>query len=299
MTTLALLALLLDGPRQTLTVSAEGTVRVPCPVHAVTRVRFPEPLRELRLARAERLSLGVRIVASSPQALIEISPTAHPRRALLRFQGPDSSLSLELETTASGSDAEIDLVRSAAGPPAASASPVTIEAATMGPSPSAPPPPSPAGADAPVGSTEAAATSTGPSTTLATANARAPSPASVVFDLSSLLRATPVSIGRREGLPGQPPLILVDALRGEALVWLRFTLENGAAERVRAVSWEQGAIPAFTQEPVGRDLRVVVQLARGQVTRKTRVVLETDSGGRYRFALSSGTLAGFFRSLFE
>jgi hypothetical protein len=297
MITLALLALLLDGPRQTLAVSAEGTVRVPCPVHAVTRVRFPEPLRELRLARAERLSLGVRIVASSPQALIEVSPTVHPRRALLRFRGPDSSLSLELETTASGSNAEIDLVRSAAEPPAASPSPVTIEAATMGPSPSAPPPPSPAGADAPAGSTEAAPAPSRPPATAGTGPA--PGPASVVFDLSSLLRATPVSIGRREGLPGQPPMVLVDALRGEALVWLRFTLENGAAERIKAVSWEQGAIPAFTQEPVGRDLRVVVQLPRGQVTRKTRVVLETVSGGRYRFALSSGTLAGFFRSLFE
>ncbi|HLA78074.1 MAG TPA: hypothetical protein VJU18_10895 [Vicinamibacteria bacterium] len=286
--------LLLSGSQLTLAVSPDGQApaRISCPLHAVTRLSFPEPLRELRLAKTERISLGVRIVASSPRAVIEVAPAAHPRRARLRFRGPTSSFEVELETAASGSGAEIDLVRALTTPQPTPVSPLPGEAGAPLPSTPAPVPPAET-------TTEVAPASPGPPPSPETAAEPTPGRAPVVFDLSSLLRATPVNIGRREGLPGQPPMVLVDALRGEAFVWLRFTLERGAAERVSAVSWEQGAIAAFTQEPVGRDLRVVVQLPRVQVSRKTRIVLETASGGRYRFALNSGTLAGFFRSLFE
>ncbi len=287
MPALALQALLLAASQLTLSPSPDGKVKVSCPVHVVTRVSFPEPLRELRLARADRLSLGVRILTASPRALIEIEPVAHPRRARLRFRGPSSSIELELETVASGPSSQIDLLRAEVPPQPSPAIPLPSEAPLL---PAAPPQRPPA---------EPVVASQGPPSPSPNQTEPSPDRAPVVFDLSSLMRATPVNIGRREGLPGQSAMVLVDALRGEAFVWLRFTLEKGATDRVSAVSWDKGAIAAFTQEPVGRDLRVVVQLPRGEVTRKTRVALETASGGRYRFALNSGTLAGFFRSLFE
>src|SRR6185503_16224717 len=54
-------------------------------------------------------------------------------------------------------------------------------------------------------------------------------PAPPVLHLDDLLRAQPVAIGRREGLPGHPEMVLVDALRGDERIWFRFKLEGGAA----------------------------------------------------------------------
>jgi hypothetical protein len=121
----------------------------------------------------------------------------------------------------------------------------------------------------------------------------------VAFEMSDLMRAAPVPIGRREGLPGQLPLVLVDALKGERFVWLRFTLEGGAAQRVKSAAWQRGAIEAFTQEPVGNDLRIVVQLPRAQVDKRARLQIELDSGASYRVSLSVSTLAGFLKTLFQ
>jgi hypothetical protein len=188
--------------------------------------------------------------------------------------GPTVRLRLTLETVAEGGDAEVHLGVD---------KPV---AATPAPTPS--PPSTAVGDETPA---ESAAPDPVPSAT--------PAAPAVVFDVSNLMRATPVPIGRREGLPGQPVLVLVDALRGEAHLWLRFTLEGGAATRVRSVTWEAGTLTTFTQEPVGRDLRVVVQLPRATVTRKTRVSLAMDSGATYRFALSGGTLSDLWRKIFN
>ena len=48
---------------------------------------------------------------------------------------------------------------------------------------------------------------------------------------SGLVWAKAVVIGRREGLPGQRSMVLVDALSGQETVWLRFRLEDGARPR--------------------------------------------------------------------
>jgi hypothetical protein len=116
---------------------------------------------------------------------------------------------------------------------------------------------------------------------------------------SGLVWAKAVVIGRREGLPGQRSMVLVDALSGQDTVWLRFRLEDGASAEVARVHWEHGEVTTFEQVADGADRRVVVQLPRAQVTSKTRVSLELAGGATYRFALTAPTLARLFRSLFR
>jgi hypothetical protein len=108
-----------------------------------------------------------------------------------------------------------------------------------------------------------------------------------------------VPIDRREGRPGQREMVLVDALQGDEWTWLRFRLEDGAEQRLERVWWDEGEVTRFLQEPAGRDLRVVVQLPRGRVTRKTRLSLKLASGPTYRFALQPSTLPGFLREIFR
>jgi len=118
------------------------------------------------------------------------------------------------------------------------------------------------------------------------------------LDLEGLLLARPEHIGRREGLPGQPPLTLDDALKSDAWVWLRFTLPGGAASRIEEVSWENGLIRAYQTQPVKSDLRIVVQLPRARVTKRTRITVKVAPGGSYKFALSAPWLSTFVRGLF-
>jgi hypothetical protein len=120
-----------------------------------------------------------------------------------------------------------------------------------------------------------------------------------VLHLDELLHAQPVAIGRREGLPGQPEMVLVDALRGDERIWFRFKLEGGAARRVSRVSWEQGDITTFVQEAAGKDLRLLVQVPRAAVTRGAHLSLETASGPTYTFALGDRSLGRFLKELFR
>jgi hypothetical protein len=92
---------------------------------------------------------------------------------------------------------------------------------------------------------------------------------------------------------------LKDALYGEQWVWLRFLLEGGAAARVDRVWWEEGEIATYVQEVAGKDLRIVVQVPRAGISKKTRVSLKVASGPAYRFALTPSTLTNFFKGLFK
>jgi hypothetical protein len=124
-------------------------------------------------------------------------------------------------------------------------------------------------------------------------------PGPPALDLQGLLRATPRAIDRREGLPGQRPMVLKDALFGDEWVWLRFHLEGGASARVDRVWWEQGDITTYVQEENGKDLRIIVQIPRAAVSKKTRVSLRVAAGPAYRFALRPSTLTSFFKELFK
>ncbi len=273
-------------PARSVVVSADAPdpLRVVCPVAQVTRIVFPEPIRQLK-GPALGSPLNLRVERTKPNGIITVQPSAHPARSSVEFRGASGVIRLLLETAPSGEASELNLVLAE---PRAEVEPPSPAPETLPPAPIATlaeaPSPSPAARPTPDPTPAASAP---------------PSSSAVLLDLDGLVRAQAVSIGRREGLPGQRPMVLVDALRGERWIWLRFALEGGAQERIASVSWDQGRIPSFLQEPEGKDLRVILQVPRAAVTRRSRVTLEVESGPIYTFALSSSSLAGFFKDLFQ
>jgi hypothetical protein len=233
-------------------------------VNQTTTLVFPEALKQLRSPSREAKALGLSVEQTKPRGVIVVKPTRTPARGTIEFRGATRVLQVTLEATAEGTGKEIRLGEASPPPLAVETLPAPVPVSTP------PPPPSPAATPA-------------------------PSP----LDLEGLLRATTHGIGRREGLPGQPAMILKDALYGEQRVWLRFVLEDGARAQVERVWWDQGEIATWVQETNGRDLRVVVQVPRASVTRKTRVSLKVAPGGTYKFALTPSTLTNFFKELFK
>lgn len=181
--------------------------------------------------------------------------------------------------------------------PRASASAVPRPAATVAPakasSPRVPEPTPPAVvAPSPEPPQAEAASTTEPAVPVAPRAAAA-------LHLDGLLRARAVPVGRREGLPGQREMVLVDALHGEEWIWFRFTLEGGASLRIARVFSQLGDLTTWVQEPAGDDLRVVVQVPRSAVSRRARLSLEVGSGPTYTFALGSRSLGRFLKELFR
>ena len=249
----------------TVTIPSDSRVdplRLPCPVHRTTRVVFPEPLRLVKSLERETQQLGVNVESTKPQGIIAVTPTSHPSRGILELRGPTLVVRVLLESTADGTASEIRLALP-----------------TPEPSPTPAPSPTP---EAPAPSPSASA-----------------SPAAGFFGPQDLLRVVTVPIDRREGRPGQREMVLVDALEGDEWTWLRFRLEDGAEQRIERVWWEEGEVTRLLQEPAGRDLRIVVQLPRGRVTRRARLNLKLESGPMYRFALQPSTLPGFLRDIFK
>lgn len=240
-----------------------------CPVNQTTILVFPEPLKQLRSQSREAALLGLSVERTKPTGVVSVRPTVFSARGTIEFRGPTRVLRVTLEATTEGTAKEVRL-----GEP---------------PSPAAePPPPAPPPSAAPAVPAVPAVTP-----------APAATPGPPALDLQGLLRATPRAIDRREGLPGQRPMVLKDALFGDEWVWLRFQLEGGASARVDRVWWEQGDIATYVQEASGKDLRIVVQIPRAAVTKKTRVSLRVAAGPAYRFALKPSTLTSFFKELFK
>jgi hypothetical protein len=292
--------------------SAGDLVRVTCPRSAVTRIVLPGRLVQMQGDSHRQRALGMTVERTRPRGVLRVEPRGHAGAALVELRGPAWRLRLALQTVDGTRARTLELDPEHARP---NATPPLTPAPIALPSPPALPSnataarlsevaPSPG--DKPVPMPPA----TEPGTVTPTPNAPAPSPppasapspsaqaASVAFDVRALLRAKRVRLGRQEGLPGQRRMTLVEALHDDTLVWLRFTLGDGATERVASVAWERGTVSTFTQEAVGAHLQVVVQLPRVAVSRRTRVTLALASGAEYRFALNSGTLADLFRSPF-
>jgi hypothetical protein len=123
----------------------------------------------------------------------------------------------------------------------------------------------------------------------------------VGVDLRGLLTAAPEAIDRREGLPGQKVCVLLDALEGtgpEALVWLRFRLEGGAHAVLERVTRDGTEVKTISQEAVGQDLRVVVEVQKAELTKHSRVTLKFAGTPSYDFKLSPNTLTHFLKELF-
>ncbi len=268
----------------------DAPLRITCPVHETTRIVFPEALRQLK-GPASGSPLGFEVERTKPAGVIAVHPTSHPSQTTVEFRGPTLTLRLLLESAAAGETSEVHLALAAAAP---SAPEPTAAPPASPPATAATPVPTPA---APLGS---AVPAEPPKSEAPKADAPKPEePKPVLFDLEGVLRAKPVSIGRQEGLPGQRPMVLVDALQGETWVWFRFTLAKGAEARIARVFWEQGEIAAYVQEPADGDLRVIVQVPRPAVNRSAHLSLEVASGPTYTFALGSRSLGRFLKELFR
>lgn len=272
----------------TVPATAEGPVRISCPAGGVTRIVFTEPLRQVKASAEERARFGLKVERTQPTGVITVEPAAEAGSVRVEFRGPTQVIELVLDASPPA-PTPVRLAQAATAtplPPTATPAPPT---ATPTPPTATPAPTSAPTLPPPAPTTQARAAATPQPTAAPTAT---PAP-------SELLWAKAVVIGRREGLPGQRAMVLVDALNGRDSIWLRFRLEDGANERLARVSWEHGEVTTFEEVADGKDRRVVVQLPRARVTARTRVALEVANGPTYRFPLSAPTLARLLRSLFQ
>jgi hypothetical protein len=329
---MALVALLVPAPARgevrTITLNdraQEKAVRLSCTVARTTRVVFPEPSQRLKVSAGAKERLGIRFVAALPRATVEVTPVAAGASGTIEFTGASGVLTLLITAVESEMASDVRLAfpdpppvsrpEQRAPPAPTRQTPVVarIPPALTPTPPSASPQVRPAATPTPIASVSQL-TAGPPSPTPEPTSAQSPqllsgagqgptptaSPSAMVppLDVSELLQLRPVAIGRREGLPGQRPLILEDALKSDANVWLRFRLVGGSKERVGAISWEHGPLTSFLQAPQGKDLRLIVRLPRPNVNKKTRVRirLEGEKGDR-SFALDSPWLSSFLRSL--
>lgn len=282
--------------------SVDDLVRVTCARAGTTRIVLPGSLMQISGEGRAQRALGVTVERTRPYGVLRVDPRGHAGAALVDLRGPGWHLRLALQTVEGARARTLHLGHAPA--PTSSAPALGAEAVPHGGVPSsAAATPAPQPTSTPPALVVEPSAAPPPPADPSPAPTQPPSPAatpdtSVAFDVRALLRAQRVRLGRQEGLPGQRRMTLVEALHDETLVWLRFTLGDGAAERVQSVAWERGPLASFTQEPVGAHLHVVVQLPRAAVTRRTRVTLAMASGAEYRFALNSGTLADVFRSPF-
>jgi len=273
-------ALIAQGLSRTVDVAwpETGPLPVACPVGQATSIVFPEPLRRLKTFGPDREAIAVTVERAAPTAVVVIRPRRHPARCGLEFHGTTLTLRLDLRTTSTGDAQELRLT---APTPAAS------EPTLAAPSPDSSPP--------------AATLDNAPQ---ANEPSAAPTPLSTDVphgDPASqqALWARAVPIGRREGLPGQPVLLIEDALETEEWIWYRMRLEGGAREQIAALEWERGPLSDYQQVSDGADRRILVRVPRRFVNRRTRLVLKLASGAVYRVPPFPPTLGGFFGRLFH
>ncbi len=295
-------------------------IRVECPVGTVTRIVFPEPLLTLRWSKGTREAVGARLRSTEPVGIVELEPARLASPGSLEARGPSRTLTIELTVVPKGGPLEVRLVLNHANGEAPetgaasdgagatrSGSLGSVEGAvaknnkaTGGVDPPQPLSGEPSSSGPATKAPEAAsdqAVQAEPRATGVRLAAVPPAAASKV-DLTGLLAAEVVPIGRRELQPGRHEVVLVDALHGRDWVWLRFVVRGGAGEPVEGVRSEQGPVASYQAEASGEDLRIVVQVPRALVKSKSKVTLHV-AGGEYRFPLNSGTLGAFLKGLFQ
>ncbi len=306
------------SPSRAVTVdpASPAAVRVSCPIGVTTRIVFPWPSR-VSVSAGGREALGIE-VESLREGKITVTPADHPGEALVSIRGLNGEeLTLKLYTTRGGVASEIRLtVRSSTAvassgeavprrqsAPPSRPGPLSPEspASDRQSAPAASAPPSLAPAPSPP-SSAAPGPSPGPTLPASPEAALLPDANPSVLpsrslDIEELLTLRPEEIGRREGLPGELPVVLEDALKSPRNVWLRFRVEGGARRTLKKVEWERGQVKEVLASAEGRDLRVIVRLPRGEVTRRTRVTLELSDGVSYKFALSAPWFSSFVKGL--
>lgn len=303
-----LLAVAAGASLPTRTVELPGDLAKPilvqCPVEQTTRIVLPERVSRLTASAGARESLGLTVEQYGPFGTMAVRPTDHPVSGRVVVRSPSRTLVLQIESSATGVASEIRftlpaLAQPAARPPAFPARTASAESPAQ--TPADPPEANPApvvGGEAAEGKRHEASGDLR-ATPAPVSAASEPTTAHAGLDLEGLLAAQAVGIGRREGLPGQKQVVLADALRGEKWVWFRFVVRGGAGERVVRVHLGDVRVETHTAQPEGKDLKVVVQVSRSQIGRRSRIRLSLASGATYTFPLTSASFTAFLKSLFR
>src|SRR5262245_42820500 len=272
-------------------------VLVLCPVDQATRIVLPERLTRVTASAGAKSALGIAIERYQPEGALTIHPKSYPASGRLEVRGPTTLITLQIESAASGAASEIRLVLQAAPIETAGAAPTAHaeEASPQIATNTSPEPPVPASP-----STAAHSQGQPASTPAAELSAVATAPGRSADDELTLLSgAEHIAIGRREGLPGQKEVVLVDALKSQDWFWLRFVVRDGASERVERVTLGGKDVTGFVARAEARDLRVTAKVPRANAGNKARVDLLLASGARYTFPLTSSSLSAFLRGLFK
>lgn len=265
-------------PARTVVISpaaAAKPIRIECPVDKTTRIVFPEPFANLKASAGGREAMGIVPEASRPRGVLRITPVTHPSKATVEVKGTTLSLTIVLQTVPNGAASEVRLDLEAAAPPAQSPVPTSAVRPVPAPRPTpathAPEPqPSPQSVAATLVPEPPSVVADSPAVTPPQETASLPSvrpmpepsptpapaqPATSVssapgLDLQALAVAEPTSIGRREGQPGRPAMVLQHALKGDRWVWLRFVLERGKDSQIEGVSWDRGELSSVAVRPM-------------------------------------------------
>ena len=206
---------------------ASRPILVRCPKDQTTRIVLPERVSRLTASAGAKESLGLAVEQYSPFGILAVQPASHPVSGRVVVRGPTRTLVLQLESSASGVASEVRFTLAAPAPPPIAASPAPAELPAGEPDLRAATPLGQAspGPNGEVEQQEPETPSEEAAATAASAMGEAPSERASL-DLEGLLAARPVSIGRREGLPGQKQVVLVDALQGDTWVWFRFVVRG-------------------------------------------------------------------------
>jgi hypothetical protein len=283
-------------------------IRVECAISTLTRLIFPEQLLTLRWSKGAREALGAHLRSTAPVGIVEVQPTKPATTGSIEARGPSQTLKVEITVVPKGAPIEVRLVITRAKMQE-SGQPVATDRA-----PAPPTPKGAAGAGEPLRNGGPLAGGSEPSVEEPLAGMRnakpeeeareAPGPTALSppappnLNLAGLVTAEVLPIGRREIQPGRREVVLVDLLRSQDWLWLRFTVCRGAGQHVDDLRWEHGRVDTYLTEAVGEDLRIVVQVPRALATPKSMVTLRIG-GGEYQFRLRPGTLTAFVRQLFQ
>src|SRR5260221_7840488 len=222
-------------------------IRVECAVGALTRVVFPEQLLTLRWSKGAREALGARLRSTEPVGIVEVQPARLAASSSVEAHGPSWTLNIELAVVPSGAPLEIRIILTPRPVPEKG---TASDEADLKPGDGAPTAVVDGSSKGDRGVVSAGHEGVGADLPAAT-GAVLPEPGNKApdrldlparkLDLAGLLAAEVVPIDRREVQPGRHDVVLVDALRGEDWVWLRFAVRGGARERVEGVGWEHAA----------------------------------------------------------
>ena len=285
MLALLVLAALATEPVRTVLVApdTESAVKILCPVGTSVRVRFPEP--KLRLHYPESAAITVYGERAHPYAEVRIEAKEPGETALLTFRGTHSNITVTLEST---------LPATPDGPPELTIEIRLQDPASAEPQPVATPSPQPLDASALAPALDVAVTlqplavSTSPPPIPAASGGSQDLTATGLVDIEDLVGAKPERLDRRITIAGHPELRAETLQLGARWTWAQLRLRGGANRTVAVLTWRRGKqtgpVAHWRAEPDGKDLRLTLQLPRGEG--RLSVMVQILGGARYDVSLT-------------